>query len=167
MTFHFRSFWGMTFWFTCVMLLVALFVHGFIQRGDYHSAWTLGAGGMGVYAFLLYINIVTCSDLVITDDGVFRKLFGMCFLNIKWVDVKLITLNKMPKARFSDERTVVTICPRNPSSSYFLLRGRISVGSSIDGYAAFKRLMNGYIEKYQISVEIDDGIRITKGEFLE
>ncbi|RDS83694.1 hypothetical protein DWU98_05045 [Dyella monticola] len=58
--------------------------------------------------------------------------------------------------------------PSTGNGAFLSVRGRrIVAGDTIDGYAAFKRLMNGYIEKYQIGVEIDDGIRITKAKILE
>jgi len=126
-------------------------------------------GGVCAFLFVFFIcmNILTCTDLVLTDDGVYRELFGLRFQHVKWVNVSLVILNKLGRNQFSDERKVITICSNVPSGLYFLLRGRVAVGDSIGGYEVFRQLMNGYIEKYQIKVEINNGTTITQATALE
>lgn len=165
MTFHFRAFWGINVFLAGVSVVVIMLVYGSALHGSYRSAWMAGCGGVALCGFLFYLNAITCSDLIINDDGVFRRFFGIQFQRTKWSNVKVIVVNKVGRSRFSEERTIVNIYQVIPS--LFSLRGRILVGDSIDGYLAFRRILNENIVKYGIDVKIDDGVSIKSSKILD
>lgn len=165
MAFHFRAFWGINVFLVGVGVVVAMLVHGSVLHGDYRGAWFAGCGGAVLCGILLYLNVITCSDLIINDDGIFRRFFGLQFQRTKWSNIKVIVVNKVRKSRFSDERSIINIYQVDPS--FFSFRGRIIVGDSIDGYLAFRRILNENITKYGINVRVDDGVSKKSSKILD
>lgn len=165
MRFRFRAFWGMNFFFVVTFLLVTLIVFKLIHQGDYRGACALGGGSAVVFGFLFYLNIITCSDLVVTDTGMFRNLFGMRFRYTNWTDVKSIVVLKISRSGIFEEREIINIYRDLRAGPFLLLSGgRIVIGDSVDGFITLRRILNSYIDKYKIDVKVDDGMSVTSAK---
>ncbi|GAB2576841.1 hypothetical protein ISP15_18095 [Dyella jejuensis] len=167
MKFHFRSFFAFNVWAGIILLMFAVFIQRAIAFGNYRDVWMLGGICFAFVGSIVYVNIIMNANLIISDEGVFREIFGVRFQYIGWGNVKFIAVTKIRRSRSSEERNVFSIVPRFRSGVKITPKGKILIGSSIEGYLSFKRVINEYLDKYSIDVKIDDGVRITKVKLLE
>ena len=116
------------------------------------SLWSFFIG-----LFVIYSGL----DIVVSDDGVSKCFCGKRLQYIKWDEVKLIRKYTISDGagNFSKAYNVCTDCEK---CARFGLSGKIAFREDIKDSKVLINIINQYIVKYQIKVEMRDSL---KGEF--
>jgi hypothetical protein len=104
------------------------------------------------------------SDVVISAEGVARKLYGWTWRSLKWSEIKLIRVLDAPVPTAQKTRTFIKLIPGQSNSKK---KSRsIVIGKDIEMAGKLVTMLNTYIIKYKIPVEnVIEGVS-TKSDHL-
>ena len=121
-------------------------------KGDVHSAFQIGVIFFPAVILMVFLGIVRLSDVAIDDKGIEQIFAGVTWQRIEWNNVDRIVSFKS-----STEDGVVkrgfNLFPKVRSGFRLLPSGKMVFGDSVDLKGQFIRLLNFYIDKYQIKLE--------------
>jgi hypothetical protein len=140
---------GLGFFFSLSFLAV---VYSAIN-GDVHSAVEIGAIFFPAEILMTWLGIVRHSDVAIDDDGISRTFAGMTWQKINWNNVDRIVSFKSSSDDDGTLNRAFNLFPKVKSGFRLIPSGKMVFGDSVDLKGQFIRLLNYYVDKYQIRLE--------------
>lgn len=111
---------------------------------------------IGGFSLIAWFVITSLADVVVSETGVSRRLWGLTLRQISWVNVKKIRVWKMYHQAYRRKVRVVWVLPVHPSRFRFTPSGKIAFDEPSDMTGLIEH-MNRHIAGHGIPVEVQVG----------
>jgi len=113
-----------------------------------------------LFFFLLFLSIfglvlISRSDVVLTDQGISRCLWGWTWKAMSWENVQRIAEFPVSKGSRAEVRAL-NIFPKIKPSPRFTPSGKMFFTMDMNGLPEFIERMNGYISLHEIGLTVRD-----------
>jgi hypothetical protein len=128
----------------------------FQQEGLTSRLILIPLGGAVFFAVLGIVALLGTSDVIVDDSGVAWALLGRVWREIHWEDVQEIRMYSVPMYFARRPTSAIAIYPKGRSR---VGPGGGSFDDRIEGSAALRRLLHGYVSLHGIPVRAwKDGV---------
>jgi hypothetical protein len=135
----------------CAFFLIVAATHNQMQTGGFVAFWCL----LWWFLTMEVIFAIDTSELLVSENGMARKILGLICQRVKWTEVTCI------RQSFVETRRGTVVVVRVISASYprwqFRLRGQIMVSHKFERFDELIDFLNQKIFTHQILVEINKG----------
>ena len=132
--------------------------------------------GYGVLQSLLslFLTVVFCtaiagsSDIIIDENGISRRIFGKVWRTIQWGNIKIVKTFHVIALGFRSKRIrAFVVCPSSVPSGWSYLSSRITFTENFVNVEQLIELINHYISKHNIKIEVQTNGVKTAATHLE
>ena len=155
-TFRYKYAWAFCAWTIAIDSLVVIVVIGTVRSGRPGDAALFGLILLGCFSLIGWFLVSSMADVVVSDTGVSRRLWGRTLRGISWGNVKKIRVWKMYHRGYRREVRVFWVFPVHPSRFRFTLSGKIWFEEPSDMSGLIEH-MNRHIAAHGIPVEVQVG----------
>ena len=155
-TFRYKYAWAFCAWTVAVDGLAAIVVISTIRHGKIADAALFGLIFFGSFSLIGWFLIAGSADVVVSETGVSRRLWGRTLREISWGNVKKIRVWKMYHRGYRRKVRIFWVVPVHPSRLRLTPSGKISFDEPSDMSGLIEH-MNRHIAAHGISVEVWGG----------
>ncbi|HXS74346.1 MAG TPA: hypothetical protein VN725_09940 [Rhodanobacteraceae bacterium] len=141
-------------WTVLMILLAAFFSFVWVEQNGF-----LDASIFAVIAFLFILGyggmlITGASDIVLSDKGVSRQLFGITWKEIHWSNISKVVVFFIPNFRAKSLQKAYNVFPHNKPVIRLLPSGKIAFIGNAKNMNLLLEGMNHYLSRYNIRIEL-------------
>ena len=155
-TFRYKYAWAFCAWTVAIDGLVLTVVIGLIRLGRPADAVLVALIFLGSFSMIVWFVITSLADVVVSETGVSRCLWGRTLREISWGNVKKIRVWKMYHRGYRRKVRVFWVFPVHASRFRFTPSGKISFDEPSDMSGLIEH-MNQHITAHGIPVEVQVG----------
>lgn len=156
-SFRFRGFVALCVVLVAILALVLALGIVWIERQGLIGGLTFLAAGFLLFGGLGAITMLGMSDIVIDDQKIARRIFGIEWQALPWNCVERIRIFRIPDfGRFRKVRAFKVYAFQGENNGRIGHR-RISFNEQSTDLTDMLRVMNVFIAKYSIKIEMDIG----------
>lgn len=155
-TFRYKYLWAFCAWTVALDGLLAIVAVGLARSGQFADAVLVALIFLGGVSLIGWFVITSLADVVVSETGVSRCLWGRTLREISWGNVKKIRVWKMYHRGYQRKVRVVWVFPVHPSRFRFTPSGKISFDEPSDMSGLIEH-MNRHIAAHGIPVEVQVG----------
>jgi hypothetical protein len=155
-TFRYKYTWAFCAWTVAIDSLVLIVVIGLIRSGQFADAVLVALIFLGSISMIGWFVITSLADVVVSETGVSRCLWGRTLREISWGNIKKIRVFKMYHQAYRRKVRVFHVFPVHPSGFRLSPSGKISFDEPSDMSGLIEH-MNRHIAEHGIPVEVRVG----------
>jgi len=155
-TFRYKYLWAFCAWTVAIDSLVIIGVIGLIRMGRPADAALFGLIFLGSISIMGCFLVASRADVVVSETGVSRCLWGRTLREISWGNIKKIRVFKMYDQAYRRKVRVFHVFPVRPSGFRLSPSGKIWFDEPEDLSALIEH-MNRHIAAQRIPVEVQVG----------
>jgi len=155
-TFRYKYTWAFCALTVALDSLIVMVVIGLIRSGSFADAVLVALICLGGISFIGWFVITSLADVVVSETGVSRCLWGRTLREISWGNIKKIRVFKMYHRAYRRKVRVFHVIPVRPSGFRLTPSGKICFDEPEDISALIEH-MNQHIAAHGIPVEVKVG----------
>lgn len=155
-TFHYKYLWVFCAWTVAIDALVIIGVIQLIRMGKPADAALFGLIFLGSISIMGCVLVASRADVVVSDTGLSRCLWGRTLRKISWENIKKIRVLKTYHRGYRKKVRVFHVFPARPSGFRLSPSGKIFFDESEDLSELIEH-MNRHIAAHGIPVEVQVG----------